>query len=79
MQTQTSIDEKIRKDKERSNRRLHNIAFDAARARGADFHCATMFGFAATNTPPTPVQVCAKCRRLGVDGSLEPLRTTEAA
>ena len=77
--TTTPIEEKIRKENERAARKLHNIAFDAARARGADFHCATQFGFAATNTPPTVAQVCAKCRRLGVDGSLEPHRTTEAA
>jgi hypothetical protein len=77
--TTTPIEEKIRKDKDRADRRLHIIAFDAARARGADFHCATMFGFAATNTPPTKPQVCAKCRQLGVDGSLEPQRNTEAA
>ena len=52
---------------ERAARAVHNKAFDAARARGADFHCATMVGFSATDDKPVAREVCQKCRRLGID------------
>ena len=53
---------------ERAARRLHNSAFDAAKAKGADFHCATMCGFAATDVPVSTPKLCKACERKGVGG-----------
>jgi hypothetical protein len=52
--------------KDKMNRQTHNAAVDAARARGADFHCAQLIGFAATDDPPTKAKVCATCQRKGI-------------
>ena len=59
----TPIEERIRKEQDREARQVHNAAFDAARARGADFHCATQAGFAATDNPPTEPKLCAVCKK----------------
>jgi hypothetical protein len=62
----TPIEERIRKENDRKDRRVHNAAFDAARARGADFHCASRIGFAATDYPPSTPKLCAVCVKRGV-------------
>ena len=62
----TPIEEQIRKRQDRDARKVHNAAFDAARARGADFHCASMVGFAATDSPPSTPKLCEVCVRRGV-------------
>ncbi len=46
--------------------RAYTKAFQEAKERGADFHCAVAVGFAATNKPPSKASVCEKCRRKGV-------------
>ena len=51
---------------DRVARKIHNAAVDAARARGADFHCAQLIGFAATDDPPTKAKVCQSCQRKGI-------------
>jgi hypothetical protein len=62
----TPVEERIRKEQDKKNRGVHNLTFDAARARGADFHCATMVGFAATDYPPSKPKLCKVCERKGV-------------
>ena len=62
----TPIEERVRKEQDREARKVHNAAFDAARARGADFHCATKVGFAATDNPPSTPVLCAVCVKKGV-------------
>jgi len=49
----TPIEELLVRKKACEDWAKHNAAFDLARAQGADFHCATMAGFAATDTPRT--------------------------
>ena len=62
----TPIEEQIRKRQDRDAREVHNRAFDAARARAADFHCSTEAGFAATDIPPRAPRLCASCKRKGL-------------
>jgi len=59
----TPIEEWLRKQKDRFNRRLHDLAFDASKKRGADFRCATLAGFAATDHPPTKPEPRPACAR----------------
>lgn len=63
---QTPIEKLVERKKDREDRRKHNAAFDAARAQGADFHCATMAGFSATDDPPTVPVFCRVCQRKGL-------------
>jgi hypothetical protein len=64
--TAMTLHEVIRRNLDRAARKKHNAVADAARARGADFHCAQLIGFAATNDPPTKAKVCASCQRKGI-------------
>ena len=61
-----TTDQKPTPMEERAARQVHNAAFDAAKARGADFHCATIVGFAATNNPPTEPKLCPVCVKKGL-------------
>ena len=46
--------------------RAYTKAFEAAKAKGADFHCAVAVGFSAAEVPPTVPILCAKCRKKGI-------------
>ena len=48
---------------DRATRKIHNAAYDAARAKGACWDCAQRCGFAATDDPPQVAQLCKACEK----------------
>jgi hypothetical protein len=62
----TPIETLASRKKDREDWRKHHEVMDAARAQGADFHCATMAGFAATDEPTTAPVFCKVCQCKGV-------------
>jgi hypothetical protein len=62
----TPIEKLLAHKKDAADREKHDAVMAVMRAQGADFDCATMAGFAATDNPPTRPTFCERCRRRGV-------------
>jgi hypothetical protein len=60
---QTTTEERLRKEKDKTARKLHNIAFDAARERGFCFECSTELGFRATGKQGTALSRGVLCSK----------------